>query len=52
MVAGIQGLPSAARVRFAGGSECDLGRAGLLAPAGRGRFTAAAAAAVALVLAR
>jgi hypothetical protein len=50
MVAGIQGLPSAARVRFAGGSECDLGRAGLLAPAGRGRFTAAAA--VALVPAR
>ena len=43
--------PVAARVRFADGGECDLGRAGLLAPAGRGRFLAGAVALV-LVLVR
>ena len=42
--------PVAARVRFADGGECDLGRAGLLAPVGRGRFVAGAAGVVALVL--
>jgi len=43
--------PVAARVKFANGGECDLGRAGLLAPAGRGRFLAGAVALV-LVLVR
>jgi len=42
--------PVAARVRFAHGGECDLGRAGLLAPVGRGRFVAGVAGVVALVL--
>jgi len=42
--------PVAARVKFANGGECDLGRAGLLAPAGRGPFLADAAGTVALVL--
>jgi len=42
--------PVAARVRFAGGGECDLGRAGLLARGGRGRFVARAAGVVVLVL--
>jgi hypothetical protein len=43
--------PVAARVRFAGDSERDLRRAGLLAPIGRGRFLPGAVA-LAMVLAR
>jgi len=44
--------PVAARVTFADGSERDLGRAGVLAPIGRGRRFPAGAVALAMVLAR
>ena len=42
--------PGAARVRFAGDSERDLRRAGLLAPIERGRFLAGAPGIVALAM--